>query len=678
MPSLWVLEDGAGLTVRRDGTDADDSIPLRLLRVHEGEVEAVGETRYTPGSLGRGERADLAIKLIRNARIDAGPLVTDARFGTNSEFINALSASSVEFVVSLRHDTRLGTESGAGKSWAPQERLAAADWIDIQVKAPGAASAYKAAELGPASFAGLESLHCFAYAAGGILQFRRGVVVGAASTKRPLEELVSLLGWSRWVQPASRKRTRTANNKRNGSGGEKSLRPAVVKTVVDLQVRSNLKTARRLDETAASTQEQAAAFCPRRILTGERQFLNVLELFAGAGGMGLGFLMAGLGRREGYRLVFSGEIHPIYTQSLQDNHEFLHANDIIPRDRLPADTQARDLRHPDALAAAAAAVEAAGGVDVLIGGPPCQGFSPSNRNSHSSSNPNNRLVDTFVDYVVRLRPRVFLMENVQGILWTPRPEDHDAELSVAEHVAQRLGDAGYRVYPKLLDAAWYGVPQFRSRFFLMGIHEDLGYAPDAFGAWGPFPMRTHGPGTTRRYVTVHDAVGNLPVIGNGFSDAEIAYEPVEPADPVERTFFDKIRRFASGRLIRDHVTSRHADYVIERYRKIQPGGNWEDIKDMMTNYADLDRTHSNIYRRLKNDEPSITIGHYRKSMIIHPAQHRGLSLREASRLQSFPDWFRFAGSTNGARGGLMHKQQQLANAVCPLVTEAVAGFIVDL
>jgi site-specific DNA-cytosine methylase len=126
------------------------------------------------------------------------------------------------------------------------------------------------------------------------------------------------------------------------------------------------------------------------------------------------------------------------------------------------------------------------------------------------------------------------------------------------------------------------------------------------------------------------------------------------------------------------VTSKHADYVIDRYRKIPAGGNWEDIRDELTNYAEVSRTHSNIYRRLRWDEPSITIGHYRKSMLVHPSQHRGLSLREAARLQSFPDWFRFAGTANGDAGGLVHKQQQLANAVCPLVTKAVAELIRDL
>ena len=139
-----------------------------------------------------------------------------------------------------------------------------------------------------------------------------------------------------------------------------------------------------------------------------------------------------------------------------------------------------------------------------------------------------------------------------------------------------------------------------------------------------------------------------------------------------------MRMGATRGLMFDHVTSRHADYVIERYRRIPQGGNWKDIAASMTNYAGVDRTHSNIYRRLKWNEPSITIGHYRKSMLVHPSQHRGLSLREASRLQSFPDWFRFAGRTSAMKSGLVHKQQQLANAVCPLVTKALAEFILHL
>ena len=316
----------------------------------------------------------------------------------------------------------------------------------------------------------------------------------------------------------------------------------------------------------------------------------------------------------------------------------------------------------------------AGGPHFLIGGPPCQGFSMANRNSWSGSNPNNQMIDVFVRYICRLRPLGFLMENVQGILWTP---DAKKSVSVVDVVEQRLKAAGYVLFPKLLDAAWYGVPQSRTRFFLMGLHRDLGYSRDDFGEYGPFPLPTHGD-KNRPLTTVREAIADLPRIGNGHRSAVEPYEEPVRADLRGNEFLRYVRRNAPRGVVLDHVTSRHADYVIDRYRKIPPGGNWENIRGALTNYADVSRTHSNIYRRLRWGEPSITIGHYRKSMIVHPSQHRGLSLREAARLQSFPDWFRFAGSINGDDGGLVHKQQQLANAVCPLVTQALARFILEL
>lgn len=314
----------------------------------------------------------------------------------------------------------------------------------------------------------------------------------------------------------------------------------------------------------------------------------------------------------------------------------------------------------------------------MIGGPPCQGCSNANRNSWHSSNPHNQLIDVFLTYVEKLRPLVFLMENVQGILWTPKKSRSSSQLSILEHFSQRMRAAGYLVFPKLVDAVWYGVPQHRNRFFILGISCDLGYAADHFGSWGPFPCPTHGPGTDRAYVTSRDALGDLPRIWNGCDQSKMDYE--EPSvGALERNWFLRtMRDGAPTGIIWDHVTSRHAPYVIERYRHIPPGGNWEDIAARLTNYADIERTHSNIYRRLNWGEPSITIGHYRKSMLVHPNQDRGLSLREASRLQSFPDWFRFAGSLSGEDGGLTHKQQQLANAVCPLVTKALAEYILQL
>lgn len=414
-----------------------------------------------------------------------------------------------------------------------------------------------------------------------------------------------------------------------------------------------------------------------RRLTADKTTLNVVELFAGAGGMGLGFLNALGVDGRGYRIAGSAEIHPIYTQTLRQNHAYMERAGLTPSGTTPHECTPMDLCSPAVRVRLAAAARAHGDVDLVIGGPPCQGFSSANRNSWSSSNPNNRLVDAFMDSVAQLNPKVLLMENVQGILWTPR-DGSSSGPSVASHVLKRLERMGYLVFPKLLDAVWYGAPQNRNRFFLLGIHKNLGYLADDFGTWGPFPKPTHGPGTGRAFVTVRDAIRDLPKLVNGDDAVECAYAD-DPTQLQQNAFLRAMRAGAPADVMWDHITSRHADYVIERYKRIPQGKNWEAVRDLMTNYADVDRTHSNIYRRLAWSEPAITMGHYRKSMIIHPSQHRGLSLREAARLQSFPDWFRFAGSEHGAlTGGLVYKQQQLANAVCPSVTKAVAEFILDL
>ena len=149
-----------------------------------------------------------------------------------------------------------------------------------------------------------------------------------------------------------------------------------------------------------------------------------------------------------------------------------------------------DLRKRKALDHAVAVAKATGDVHIVIGGPPCQGFSVANRNSWLRGNAHNELVSVFIRYVKRLRPLAFLMENVQGILWT---RDAKRDLSVVDVIEQQLKRAGYVLFPKLLDAAWYGVPQHRTRYFLMGLHRDLGYRAEDFGRQG----RSRRPATAR-------------------------------------------------------------------------------------------------------------------------------------------------------------------------------------
>jgi DNA (cytosine-5)-methyltransferase 1 len=121
----------------------------------------------------------------------------------------------------------------------------------------------------------------------------------------------------------------------------------------------------------------------------------------------------------------------------------------------------------------------------------------------------------------------------------------------------------------------------------------------------------------------------------------------------------------SKRVVTQNYVSKNSDTVIERYKYVKQGNNWNDIPvSLMTNYKDHTRCHSSIYRRLNENAPAVIIANYRKSMMIHPVENRGLSVREAARLQSFPDHYEFIGS-------LDQKQQQVGNAVPPILAEAI-------
>lgn len=445
-----------------------------------------------------------------------------------------------------------------------------------------------------------------------------------------------------------------------------------------VRYRSNIKLGNEQDQHLNNSSSPIPEI-PKLLggLKQSRTDLRVVELFAGAGGMGLGFLMAG-NQDYGFRIIQAAEINPIYLSSLKKNHKYLIQNSSNQLDSCcPTDLEPIDLTKNVGRSTVQEAVKQAGGVDILIGGTPCQGFSQSNRASWHPENSYNKLVDIFVQCAVELAPKVILLENVQGILWTPKAsKGKNRKVTVVDYISNKLTEAGYILFPTVLDAAWYGVPQHRNRFFLLALHRDLGYKAEDFSEWGAFPIPTHGSLGKSAYVTVGDAIADLPVVGNGENRVVQEYNQPTYEQQKSNLFLRQMREMSLTGVIEGHIVSKQADYVIDRYSRIPQGGNWQNIRDMMNNYADIERTHSNIYRRLRCDEPSITIGNYRKSMIVHPEQDRGLSLREATRLQSLPDWFTFCGSTNDSKtGGIMHKQQQLANAVSFLLTLAIAKYI---
>ena len=344
-----------------------------------------------------------------------------------------------------------------------------------------------------------------------------------------------------------------------------------------------------------------------------------IDLFAGAGGMSLGAEMAGVVTK------IAVEMHHAAFDTYRHNHPecTVLQMGVEHLQNLSTPFPADDL--------------------VVFGGPPCQGFSTSNQRTRSVDNKKNWMFRAFVAFVKRTKPAWVIFENVRGILET------EGGL-FAREIRKDLEKLGYRCEEGLLNAADFGVPQSRSRFFILGR---LGANPPSLPSGGGAPK-----------VTVDDAIHDLPVLTNG-ADIDVLPYASEARTSYARSMRNGLTE-CSG-----HIVSRNADSIVDRYPFIPKGGNWADIpEEMMASYKDRTRCHTGIYRRLDPAKPSVVIGNFRKNMLIHPYEHRGLSVREAARLQSFPDSFVFKGSI-----GL--RQQQVGNAVPPLLAKAVFRTVVE-
>lgn len=347
-----------------------------------------------------------------------------------------------------------------------------------------------------------------------------------------------------------------------------------------------------------------------------------IDLFSGAGGMTLGAINAGV------QVQLAVEADTRCAATLRNNlaDSGVFANDI----RSLSQYRIRKIKKGRK-------------ATVVFGGPPCQGFSYSNIRTRDVANENNWLFKEFLRVVRIWKPDWVVFENVRGIVNT-------ANGLFVESIVDGLENLGYTTTSGLLNASDFGVPQNRARFFLIGARGRQVI---------PLPRPT-----VRRHRTVREAIGDLPTLKNGASTCQREYGRNPPT-----TYARKMRQ--RNKTCRNHIVTQNAPYVVSRYKHVPQGGNWEDIPArLMKNYADRSRCHTGIYHRLAYDEPSIVIGNFRKNMLIHPSQDRGLSVREAARIQSFPDEFTFHGSIG-------FQQQQVGNAVPPLLAQAVFAAIMN-
>ncbi|WP_279120821.1 DNA cytosine methyltransferase [Holdemania filiformis] len=522
---------------------------------------------------------------------------------------------------------------------------------------------------------------------------------------------------------------------------------------------------------------------------------SVVDLFAGAGGLSLGFMQT---QKYDIKVAFENN------KNMQDTYRRNHPTVDVQGDVCAADY--------------AAIREKYGEIDIVIGGPPCQGFSNANRQKNHAISKNNMLVKQYIRAVIELQPKAFVMENVSMLrsevhrfymeagdeeliekyhvpvktvdlvlleekyifdgaleiiqnldqvtasLW---PEEHYAALNVIYKAAknpQKMVDAlkkhkakllkyaeeyviletnsfvneqskkafiaikdyydgsidageilkniesaimiqrmvskakeifdnnivvdeynfkgdivakirsfavydylkailssdenGYIITSDVLCAANYGAPQKRMRFVVMGIKRHISTKV----------ALPRGRFDEDEYRTVRDAIADLADV-----------EPVTDISADTGIALAKVKLGELGTSLRDsdilhnHIITKTTETAMERFRALKQGQNFHSLDESMkTNtYTDASRTQNTIYLRLNYDEPSGTVVNVRKSMWIHPEKDRAISIREAARLQTFPDSFVFCGSKD-------QQYQQVGNAVPPIMAKSIAKKLAKL
>ncbi|MCP1384811.1 DNA cytosine methyltransferase [Runella salmonicolor] len=347
------------------------------------------------------------------------------------------------------------------------------------------------------------------------------------------------------------------------------------------------------------------------------KFIGV-DIFSGAGGMSMGASMAGIN----VKIAIENNKHAAETFALNHPNSKVIVEDIS---KISSNEIINDVPF------------------ILFGGPPCQGFSNSNTRTKNVENPNNLLFEQYLRFVKELNPEWVVFENVEGFKYFEKG-------FLVDELERRLDYLGYSTKSSILWASDYGVPQNRNRFFLVANRKNIEFE---------FPQIHF------KKISVYEAIYDLPTLVNGDSFDELPYKTKI------LNSYTRIMRKNSEKSFQNYV-SKNKEYVIERYKHIGQGQNWSAIpSQLMGNYKTIQNTHSGIYKRLVADKPSVVIANYRKNMLIHPFENRGLSVREAARLQSFPDNFLFKGS-------LMHIQQQIGNAVPPLLAKAIFEQIIKL
>jgi DNA (cytosine-5)-methyltransferase 1 len=383
--------------------------------------------------------------------------------------------------------------------------------------------------------------------------------------------------------------------------------------------------------------------------------LKFIDLFSGAGGLSAGLIMAG------YQVLFSNEITPEYARTYKRNHPGVKVS-------------TSDIRTVDARKVMDDLELKRGELDLIAGGPPCQGFS-INAPIRSVDDKRNHLFKEFLRFTDVFAPKSILIENVPGLV----SFENGATLNA---ILDSLSDLGYGVGVRILGAAYYGVPQMRWRTIIIGLRgkdvppsafpEPIYRAPirPNFAATfnGRSLINTPGPSSCIDFVSVRHAISDLPVLKNGERGALVKKYVCNPLHPYQ----ERAREGADG--ILNHEAPKLSDINLQRMKFIKPGGNWTDIPENLLPQG-MKRArksdHTKRYGRVNPDGLSSTIltkcdPHW--GAYFHYDQDRSFTVREAARIQSFSDNFLFSGTQ-------AQQFAQVGNAVPPLMASSIGSAI---
>lgn len=377
--------------------------------------------------------------------------------------------------------------------------------------------------------------------------------------------------------------------------------------------------------------------------------LTSIDLFCGAGGIAEGF------RQAAFTCLYGNDINVHAMRTFAANHPGSIAdNRPIGEVDIPSLRRSLGLRKGD--------------LSALVGGPPCQGFS-INAPERFTQDPRNALFRHYLDFLDEFQPKTLLFENVPGMLSL-------ADGRIFEQITDQIQKRGYQLSVHILFAAHYGVPQERWRLIIMGsaegnaplpplpTHAATGRANFRGGSSMIFKIPPLHRTALRPVVTVHEAIGDLPILemGEGSEEAEYTMR-------AHSSYAAEMRK--GSECVYNHIAARLAPQNIERLKHLRPGGSWRDLPfHLLPKGMRRARRsdHTKRYGRLKRDGLAGTVmtkcdPHW--GAVFLPDQNRSLTVREAARIQSFPDRYRFVGPR-------VAQYEQVGNAVPVLMAKAIA------